>query len=118
MTRPNDIPEAIYEWAEIFCDEHIHTDDRELVARAFMAGQGVLPTQRFGITEQQREVFEYVVAYAEENSAVPPSIREIAEHFGCSVSKAHGVVTALVERGFLKRLTGRARSIALVERAA
>lgn len=116
MTRPSDIPEAVYEWAEIFCDEHIHTDDRELVARAFMAGQGApAPSPRAGgLTAHQRDAFSFIEGYIAE-TGTSPSIEDIREHFGlASKSPAHRVVAELVVRGVITRMPFKARSISII----
>lgn len=118
MRRPNDIPEAIYEWAEIFCDENIHTDDRELVARAFMAGQAAALPAVAGLTAHQRNALEFIKDYIAENG-ISPSTDDIREHFGlASKSAAHRVVDELVFRGAISRLPHKARSLSIVGRAA
>lgn len=116
MTTPADIPDSIRQWAADFWDAHLETDQVDMVALAFMAGQGAgTPPTKFGLTSQQLEVLEWVEAYSLVQHGVSPSIREIAHRFDFSVSHAHSVVTALVSRGFLTRLPGKARSLALVQ---
>lgn len=117
MTRPNDIPKAIYEWAEIFCDENIYTDDRELVARAFMAGQAAPSPVVAGLTPIQAQVLEFVKE-RQEADGFAPSYAEIAEAAGMSSkSQAHRAIHQLIERGAVTMLPGRGRTVAAVGRA-
>lgn len=118
MTRPPDIAPEIYEWAEIFCDENIHTDDRELVARAFMAGQAAALPAVAGLTAQQRDALEFIKGYIAEKG-ISPSTEDIRDHFGlASKSTAHRLVEELVFRGAISRLRYKARSLSVVGRAA
>lgn len=118
MNCPDDIPPNIYEWAEIFTDEHIHTDDRELVARAFMAGQAsVIGT---GLTQPQSKVLAFVASFTGEHG-YSPTYREIAQGIGLSAKtrgRVHAIVGQLEERGFVRRLRQHARSISIIGRAA
>lgn len=68
---------------------------------------------RFGLTPHQRQLFDFV--HAEITSGnVSPSFEQIREHLGLkSKSGVHRLVEALVERGWLIKLPGRARSLAL-----
>lgn len=45
-----------------------------------------------------------------------PTIKQLAEHLECSVGTTHGIVTNLVERGYLE-LAGPYRTITLTESA-
>lgn len=112
MTRPVDIPEDVYERAEIFCDANRHIeDDRELVARAFMAaGQG---KPAVGVTHGQAKVLHFVRQFQSENRSVSPSYDEIAEAIGRSKSNVHDSLHRMEDRGIL-RLAPRARSITIV----
>jgi|GEM_PF-3083516 hypothetical protein len=73
-------------------------------------------SQPAGLTERQAEALKFVSAYHTANGFAP-TYREIAKRFGCSTSRAHELVSALVDRGCLVRLPGRARSVALAGRA-
>jgi hypothetical protein len=66
-------------------------------------------SQPAGLTERQAEALKA--------NGFAPTYREIAKRFGCSTSRAHELVSALVDRGCLVRLPGRARSVALAGRA-
>ena len=118
MTRPSDIPESVYEWAAIFCDDNINTPDIDMVARAFMAGQGAVavPT-RVGLTPMQSSVLAFVEGFQEERGYAP-AYREIAEGVGlASKSGVHRLVHDLVARGALQLMPGHCRSGAVVGRA-
>jgi len=118
VTRPIDITPEAYEWADIFCDANIGTPDIDMVARAYMAGQASRSAvQRFGVTGHQLAVLGFTEGYIDQHRGIPPTVREIANHFGFSISKTHGVIDALVDRGCITRLPGRARSLAIVGRA-
>ncbi|UJW87918.1 helix-turn-helix domain-containing protein [Devosia sp. SL43] len=119
MARPDDISPAVYEWAEIFTDEHIHTDDRELVARAFIAGQqSVTNPDRVGLTDRQRKAFDILQTHIELTGGTPPSFRELAQRLGCTTSRAHSVCKQLEHRGLITMVPRCPRSIAIVGRAA
>jgi repressor LexA len=63
------------------------------------------------LTEKQQEVFDFIVAEAE--AGTPPTLREIAAHFGFrSKTAAADHVRALRQKGFLNRdPAGRARAL-------
>ena len=61
-------------------------------------------------TRRQQEVLEFI-RIRQERSGTPPSIREIAEHFGFhSPNAAQCHVSALRHKGLLKTQPGLARS--------
>lgn len=121
MTHPSDIPAEIYEWAEIFCDANIETDDRELVARAFMAGQGApkQPTAKpaSGMTARQRDALSFVGRFIDEHSGMSPAVREVADELGLTLSRAHAILKQLERRGIVAMVPRCARSITIVARA-
>lgn len=115
MTRPSDIPEDVYERAEIFCDEHRHIeDDRELVARALMAGQGAAPAPK-GMTLKQSKAFAFIAEYQAANDGASPSFREIGAAIGGSRGNAHDLIRGMEARGVICRAPRRARSISIVQ---
>jgi hypothetical protein len=120
MTRPADISEAAYEWAEIFIDEHRHIeDDRELVARAYMlARQEPEPRiPRVGLTPIQSSVLAFVDEF-QNARGYSPAYREIAEGVGlASKSGVHRIVHDLAARGAIQLMPGHGRSVAVVGRA-
>lgn len=70
---------------------------------------------RFGLTAQQRQLFDFVHSEITGGRRAP-SFEEIKAHLGLSSkSHVHRLVEALVERGWLIRLPNRARSLALPE---
>jgi DNA-binding MarR family transcriptional regulator len=121
MTRPSDITEAAYEWADIFVDEHRHIeDDRELVARAYMLATQTPIRAGGGLTHPQSKVLAFVAAFASDHG-YSPTYAEIAEGIGLSAKtkgRIHAIVSQLEERGFVRRLRQHSRSITIVRRAA
>lgn len=118
MNRPSDISPEVYEWAEIFTDEHIETDDRELVARAFMAGQAsVTNPDRVGLTDRQRKALDIIEERILVTGGTPPTYRELALRLGCVSSRAHSVVKQLQHRGLITMVPRCPRSITIVGRA-
>lgn len=66
------------------------------------------------LTETQHQILNFIVERAE-NEGVPPSLREICDHFGYSVpTTARNHLKALEAKGFLRLHKGRARGIELV----
>ncbi|MHA6731775.1 LexA family protein [Devosia sp. A369] len=118
MTRPSDIPEEIYERADILCDQFRDiSDDRELIARVLMeVGQG-RQVPRVGLTPMQSSVLTFVDEFQSERGFAP-AYHEIAEGVGlASKSGVHRIVHDLVSRGALQLMPGHGRSIAVVGRA-
>lgn len=118
MTVPSDIPADIYQWAADFWDANLETEQVEMVARAYMAGQGAGPQlKRGGLTAHQRDALGFISGYIAENSC-SPSMEDIRKHFGLtSKSAAHRVVSELVKRGAIATLPRKSRSITIVGRA-
>jgi len=54
------------------------------------------------LTDRQKEVLSFIAKHIGENS-YPPSIREIAEHFGISMKGAHDHVAALRRKNCLEQ---------------
>ena len=67
------------------------------------------------LTVRQNEMWRYIATYTHENKGVSPSLDEMKDALGMS-SKAgvHRLVTSLVEKGFLRRMRARARSIEVI----
>jgi len=72
---------------------------------------------RFGLTVLQRLTLEFIRSRIAE-CGVSPSYREIRDGIGVkSSSDVARVIAALVDRGHIVKMYGRARSITLVEPA-
>lgn len=115
MTHPSDIPEDIYERADILCDQFRHIeDDRELIARVLMEVGRVAAS---GLTKKQATVLSFTKAFIDARGFSPNYV-EIAEGAGLSnKSRVCAIIDQLEERGFVRRLPHRARSITVVGRA-
>jgi len=68
------------------------------------------------VTERQKEVLEFIESYFRERP-YPPTIREIAEHFGISVKGAYDHLKALEKKGCVRAGGNRSRTIELVGRS-
>lgn len=63
------------------------------------------------LTRRQREIFDFISAFVEEQG-YSPSLEEIAGHFGLSsVATVHKHVQHLVEKGLLRKAWNRSRSV-------
>lgn len=63
------------------------------------------------LTRRQREVYDYIVEFVEENG-YSPSLEEIGSHFDlASVATVHKHVQHLVSKGFLRKAWNRSRSL-------
>ncbi|MBJ6986913.1 hypothetical protein [Devosia sp. MC521] len=69
-----------------------------------------------GLTERQAEALNYITGHFNANGFAP-TYRDIARRLKTSTGRVFELVSALVERGHLTRLPGRARSIGLVNTA-
>jgi repressor LexA len=70
--------------------------------------------QKMGVTYKQSVVLEFVAKYCEENG-YSPSYQEIGEAVGiASKSGVKRILDVLVERGHLKTMPRRARSLVVV----
>lgn len=66
-----------------------------------------------GLTSRQRRLLAFIAAEVEAGHS-PPSFDEMAAHMGlASKSGIHRLISALEERGHVRRLRNRARAIAL-----
>jgi repressor LexA len=66
------------------------------------------------MTERQREVLEFIKRFHAERG-LPPSLREIAEHFGIAVRAVQDHLKAIEKKGGIRRLPGRSRGIQLAD---
>lgn len=68
-----------------------------------------------GLTPKQRQLYDFIAARLRE-SGVAPSFMEMAAAMRVqSVSRVHVLVSALEERGYIRRLPHKARAIELVD---
>jgi repressor LexA len=65
-------------------------------------------------THRQRQAETFIERYIQDNGGVPPSVRELAAGLGVSASAAHGLVLRLSERGRVRFMPGRPRSIEVI----
>jgi repressor LexA len=67
------------------------------------------------ITEPQRktlkEICDYIATYE-----YPPTIKELAEILGIACASAHAQVNHLVRKGYLRRVSGSARGLAVIRK--
>jgi repressor LexA len=67
------------------------------------------------ITKRQKEILEYLRAFLLEEG-YSPTLEEIAKHFGlASLNGVYKHLKVLEERGFIRRLSNRARSIQILD---
>lgn len=67
------------------------------------------------MTQKQKNALDYIRSYWEMNG-YSPSYEDIAEALNVSSrSNVHRIVYALIERGFIENLPGKARSLRLVK---
>ncbi|HUV13497.1 MAG TPA: transcriptional repressor LexA [Acidobacteriota bacterium] len=67
------------------------------------------------LTKRQNEIFAFLSGYLKERG-YSPSLDEIAKHFGiASLNAVYKHLNVLEEKGFIKRLANRARSIQVIE---
>ena len=67
------------------------------------------------LTRRQREIYDYVRAFVDEQG-YSPSLEEIGGHFGLSsVATVHKHVQHLVEKGYLRKAWNRSRSVEPLE---
>lgn len=65
------------------------------------------------LTKRQQETLDFITSYIDEHE-VAPSFEEIRDHFGLkAISTVHDRVSALVDKGFLKRHDRRERGLSL-----
>jgi repressor LexA len=69
-----------------------------------------------GLTQRQREVFDFIREYIRHNR-YPPSIRDIATSFGFSVKGSYDHMKALEKKGFIKCHVNRSRAIEIMRDA-
>lgn len=70
-----------------------------------------------GLTGQQQHLLDYIAATCKEPEAVAPSFEDMMDWMGLrSKSGIHRILTALEDKGYIRRMYARARSIEVLER--
>jgi len=73
--------------------------------------------QHFGLTRKQSELLRFIGQYIRESGGVPPAYSEMQSFLDLkSTSSIHRLITGLEERGFIRRIPGRARALEVVVR--
>lgn len=73
------------------------------------------PRSTVGLTAKQSELLQFIKSYSVEKG-VSPSLEEMADFLGQkSKSNIHRMVVCLEERGFIRRLDHKARSIVVID---
>jgi len=67
------------------------------------------------LTNRQARVLDFVLDYLK-NAHRPPTVREIAAHFGMSVNGAAGFLLALERKGMIERDENTSRNIRITNR--
>jgi repressor LexA len=71
------------------------------------------------LTQRQQDLLVFIKSYLEANGGIAPSYGEMCDHLGLvSKSGINRLVRGLEERGVIRRLPHRVRSIIVVEQAA
>ena len=68
------------------------------------------------LTDRQQEVLNFISKYVEENS-IPPTVREIGDHFSISLKAVQDHVTALRRKGYVSNLSRCPRSLRVLKDA-
>lgn len=78
--------------------------------------KGYKMPEKFGLTERQRELLDFIKAYMSDHNGLAPSFGDMSKHLGLvSKSGPHRLIAGLIERGHIRAIRGRARSIQVVE---
>jgi hypothetical protein len=122
MTRPADIPsiigadaKAVADWfianhAGAICgDQNTLASDLADVLADFRS----VPTNA-GLTSRQRQCLGFIKRYLSGGDGTPPTVREIADGIGVTLSRAHSTLKQLQHRGYITMTPRCPRSIALV----
>ncbi|HPQ71151.1 MAG TPA: transcriptional repressor LexA [bacterium] len=66
------------------------------------------------LPRKQRQILEFIRTH-HEREGVPPTYREIALHFGVTISTIQEAIAALIHKGALERVPGKSRGLRVVE---
>lgn len=68
-----------------------------------------------GLTYRQRQVLDFIEEFIEDHGGVSPSYKQISEAVGLnSCSGVQRIIVGLEERGYIRVLPGKARSITII----
>ncbi|MCF0215320.1 MAG: transcriptional repressor LexA [Fibrobacteraceae bacterium] len=71
-------------------------------------------SKRKELTARQEEIYEYIKKYSKENR-MPPTVREIGNHFGISSTNGvRSILAALIKKGYINRSPRLSRGIELL----
>jgi DNA-binding MarR family transcriptional regulator len=68
----------------------------------------------YGVTKQQLKALDFIDRQTRESGGVCPSNREIAEGIGLSLGATNKLIAQLVQRGRLRRMANRHRTLEVV----
>ena len=69
------------------------------------------------LTAKQKQVFDFIVSYQKSSGGVSPSFQEMSDALGITGrSGINRLISALVERGFVRHTKGTIRNIEVVRR--
>ena len=118
MTRPG-IPREVSELAREIAHNSPYLDTESMIVRAILRDRerrapGPTSYRVGGLTAHQKRVFDYLQAYIAEHG-YSPSYDDIKTRFDlASKSGVHRVMHELEERGFIRMLPNRSRSITII----
>jgi len=68
------------------------------------------------LTRRQKEALNFIIAHSDEHGS-SPTLQQIADHLGnVSRGNGHRIVSALVKRGWIKRLPNHANGLEVIRR--
>jgi repressor LexA len=71
-----------------------------------------------GLTHRESETLAFLREYVAANNGAAPSFDDVKDHLGLkSKSGIHRLLTALEERGLIRRISKRARAIEIIDRS-
>ncbi|WP_193336189.1 LexA family protein [Devosia beringensis] len=111
------IPAEILNWAADFWDDHLDTDQVDMIALAFMAGQAAATAIPGGLTSAQAEALAFIRTYQAEHLGASPTYSQIAVAVGRSKTRAFDLVKGMKARGVVADHPNRPRSITITARA-
>ena len=75
-------------------------------------GENMVANHKGGLTALQVERFQFIKGFIEKNK-YSPSYTEMMDGFGVSRGQVHQIIRGLVERGHVRMMPGKARSLSL-----